>query len=286
MRDEKIVEMNPDQTTLTHRYLEDAVAFVEANRDRPFFLYFAHMYVHLPLYPPHEFRERSQNGDYGAEVECIDWTTGVLLETLDRLGIAEKTLVIFTSDNGAASWVGRNAPLKGGKGTTWEGGVREPCLMRWPGTIPEGRRCSEIATMMDVLPTLCELSGAEPPTDRVIDGRSVWPLMSGGDDARSPHRAYYYYRGHNLEGVRSGRWKLHFSKVMRQEYKEALYDLEQDVGEERDVAAEHPDVVSRLRGLAEAARDDLGDGVFKGRNCRPAGWVADAQSIPDYMSRA
>ncbi len=282
MRDERIIELDPDQAPITARYTEEAVDFIRQNRERAFFLYLPHMYVHLPLFPPAEFQEQSQNGDYGAEVQCLDWSTGVILDALRDLGIAEKTLVVFTSDNGASLRVGCNAPLRGGKGSTWEGGLREPCLMWWPGTIEAGATCRELATVMDILPTFAGLAGTEVPGDRVIDGRDISGLMYGKEDAQSPHDAFYYYKGHDLEGVRSGSWKYRFVREGR-EVTKALYDLENDIGETTDVQSEHPDVVARLEALAESARGDLGSGPRKGRRCRPSGYVARPELIPEYM---
>jgi len=253
LREEKIVEVNPDQSTLTARYTDEAVAFIRERRDGPFFLYFPHMYVHQPLYPPDGFRRRSSS-DYAAEVECLDWSTGRILDTLQELGIAENTLVVFTSDNGALCRDGgSNAPLRGSKGTTWEGGLREPCLVWWPGTVPAGSVSAEVCTVMDFLPTLAGLAGARAPDDRIIDGKDITPILRREEGAASPHEAFCYYNGYRLEAVRADRWKLHVQQNM-------LVDLAADVGETTDVLADHPDVAERLQTLAEACRDDLGDG--------------------------
>ncbi|MFO7957544.1 MAG: sulfatase [Candidatus Brocadiia bacterium] len=277
--DEEVIQEQPDQASLTERYVEECVRFMRENRDRPFFLYFAHMYVHLPLYAPKRFLEQSENGAYGAAVECIDWSTGVLLHELRRLGLEENTLVIFTSDNGsrARDEGGSNAPLRGTKGTTWEGGQRLPCIMRWPGVIPAGSTCRELTTAMDLLPTLARLGGAEPPADRIIDGHDIWPLAVGEEGAESPYDAFFYYLSDDLEAVRSGRWKLHLKTG-------ELYDLEADVGEQNDVASEHPDVIEKLEVKAEECRRDIGDGVTgdEGENCRPPGRVEDPVPLTEF----
>ena len=189
LRDEEVIEEQPDQASLTERYVEESVRFIREHRDRPFFLYFAHMHVHLPHYVAWRFLKTAINGPYGAAVECIDWSVGVLMHELKRLGLDERTLVIFTSDNGSrGDRGGSNQPLKGGKFNTWEGGLRVPCIMRWPGTIPAGTVSSEIVTSMDFLPTLARLAGAEPPADRIIDGKDVAALMTGEAGRRQPAR--------------------------------------------------------------------------------------------------
>ncbi len=210
LRDEEVIEEQPDQASLTSRYVEESVRFIREQRDGPFFLYFAHMHVHLPHYVAWRFLKTAINGPYGAAVECIDWSVGVLMHELKRLGLDERTLMIFTSDNGSrGDRGGSNLPLKGGKFNTWEGGLRVPCIMRWPGTIPAGTVSSEIVTSMDFLPTLARLAGAAPPADRIIDGKDVAALMAGQPGAVSPHDAFFYYLGDRLQAVRSGPWKLH-----------------------------------------------------------------------------
>ena len=165
LRDEEVIQQQPDQTALTERYVEESVRFIRANTHRPFFLYLAHMYVHLPIYVPDPYLKESQNGPYGAAVALIDWAAGVLLNEIKELGLAENTLVIFTSDNGSRcrGGGGSNGELRGVKGTTWEGGQRVPCVMHWPGTIPPGQVCRELASAMDFYPTLAYLGGADIP---------------------------------------------------------------------------------------------------------------------------
>ncbi len=268
MRNNEILEKDPDQSTLTARYTEEAVQFIRKNKDQPFFLYLSHMYVHTPLFPAAEFRAKSRNGAYGAEVEQIDHSTGVVLDTLKELGLDENTLVIFTSDNGSRGGGGSNKPLKGRKGQTWEGGMREPCLMRWPGTIPSGSTCSELTTAMDFLPTFAKLAGGSAPDDRIIDGHDIRDLMTGVPEAATSYEAFFYYRQNILEAVRSGKWKLHLK--LKQ-----LYDLEADIGEKRNLYTANPDVVGKLKQLADEIREDIGDKNTRGKNVRPAGTVAN-----------
>ncbi len=270
LRDDRVAETEPDQASLTDRYTEEALAFVRANRSRPFFLYLAHMYVHLPLYAPQRFLEGSRNGAYGACVEHLDWCTGRLLDELAALGLERDTLVILTSDNGSNGRDGgSNAPLRGTKGSTWEGGMREPCIARWPARIAAGSTCRELATSMDLLPSLAALAGTSAPQDRIIDGRDIRPLLFGAQGARSPYEAFYYYSGPNLDAVRSGRYKLFLHQNL-------LYDLEADPGESNNLHGDLPQVAGDLRDLANRCRDDLGDArtARRGRNCRPAGRVA------------
>ena len=286
MRNEEIIEQPAVQETLTERYTEEAIKFITAHKNEPFFVYLPHTFPHVPLHVSERFRGRSKRGLYGDVIECIDWSTGEILDTLARLGLDEQTLVIYTSDNGPWLSQGKNGgsalPLRAGKGTTYEGGMRVPCVMRWPGHIPAGRVCDELATTMDILPTFARLAGAEVPKDRIIDGKDIWPLMAGEPGAKTPHEAFFYYRGYALEAVRSGKWKLHLERPVRRERGQPakmrpieLYDLSADIGEQHNVAAEHPDVVARLKELAQKCREDLGDSITgtPGKNRRPAGTV-------------
>lgn len=284
LRDEQVIEQEPDQRLITQRYTEEAVKFIEANRDKPFFLYLPHTMPHWPQYASERFAGKSKNGKWGDAVEEIDWSTGVLLDKLNELGIDGRTLVIFTSDNGGATQHGaRNQPLKGGKGSTFEGGQRVCNVMRWPGKIPANRTCDELVTSMDILPTFARLAGASPPADRVIDGRDISAILLGKPGAESPHEAFYYYFKDRLECVRSGKWKLRVAQVRggRDADLPQLFDLEADIGETRDVSAEHPEVVKRLVKLADAARADLGDGDSPGKRQRPAGHVVEARGLTD-----
>ena len=261
MLDDRVIEQQPDQAALTERYVTESVRFLReaAAGDDPFFLYFAHLYVHIPLYVQPRFAAASANGDYGAAVACIDWALAVILHELRELGLDDDTIVIFTSDNGSRGVDGgSNAPLRGAKTTTWEGGMRVPCIVRWPGRIAAGRTTSELASGIDWFPTLAGLCGGEVPTDRTIDGRDIAPLLLD-EEARSPHECLLSYWMDQLEAVRVGRWKVHYAKhgTVRTE----LYDLEADPGETTDVAADHPDVLAALAVHAEAARASLGDGL-------------------------
>ena len=290
---EKVIELMPDQRPLTTWYTEHAVNFIERKKNRPFFLYVAHNMPHVPLHVSSKFNGASGRGLYADVVMEIDWSVGEILGALERNGLDENTLVVFTSDNGPwllyGSHAGNAGPLREGKATTFDGGVREPCLMRWPGKIPAGKVCHEMAWTMDLLPTIAKLAGTNAPTDRIIDGKDVWPLMSGERGAKTPHEAYYYYWDHGLEAVRSGKWKLHLGhdyshlavrgggglpgRYAKQHIGIALYDLENDVSEAHDLSEKFPDVIARLQSIADHARDDLGDSLTKrmGRNLRPAG---------------
>jgi len=264
--------------------VEEAMRFIREPRDRPFFLYFAHMYVHTPLFVQEVFARQSRNGAYGAAVACIDWAAGVLMHELKRQGLDENTLVIFTSDNGAGG-AGSNAPLRGKKGTTWEGGMRLPCIMRWPGRIPAGSVCREIATAMDFYPTLAALGGAEIPTDRIIDGKDIRELMVSGGQGESPHDTFFYYMCNRLEAVRRGCWKLHVGKKVGTDYQSIaeLYDLEADPGEASNVYQANPDIVAALSALLAACRQDIGDEAtgVEGRNVRPVGRVAQPAMLTE-----
>jgi arylsulfatase A-like enzyme len=295
MRDETVVEEPAVQETLTERYTEEAVRFIADHKSDPFFLYLAHNMPHTPLHVSERFRGKSARGLYGDVIECIDWGVGEVLDALAANGIDNDTLVVFTSDNGP--WLvrgedgGSATPLRAGKGTTYEGGMRVPCIMRWPRHIAAGTVCFEVATTLDFLPTFAKLAGAEPPKDRIIDGKDIYPLMAGQPGAASPHEAFYYYSGNALHAVRSGPWKLRLETDLRDEdiYRnfgkatikvpEALYHLPTDPGEQKSVLNDHPDVAERLRGLAQKAREDLGDSRTGavGKNVRPIG-KADSET--------
>jgi arylsulfatase A-like enzyme len=282
--DEEVIQQQPDQSGLTERYVEQSIRFIRSNVNRPFFLYLAHVHVHLPIYVPDQFLRESENGRYGAAVECIDWAAEAILQELRALGLDENTLVIFTSDNGSRcnNEGGSNGILRGTKGTTWEGGLRVPCIMRWPGRIPPGTICGELSTAMDFYPTLAELGGAEVPGDRIVDGRNILPLMLSGGQERSPHEVFFYYMGNNLEAVRDRTWKLHVRKG-RQEIRE-LYNLEEDPGEMRNQYDSHPEVVKMLLEKMDVCREDLGDEALgiQGKNVRPIGRVDHPRPLTQY----
>lgn len=278
-----VLEAQPDQASLTARYVDEAVRFLRTHRARPFFLYLAHLYVHLPIYVQERFARESRNGVYGAAVAAVDWAAGVLRAELRALDLEEDTLIVFTSDNGsrAAGEGGSNWPLRGVKGTTWEGGIRVPFIATWPGRIPAGSVCTAATSSVDVLPTLAALAGAQLPTDRTIDGRDMTALLTGASDV-SPHEALLCYRGNDLEAVRAGRWKLHLAKEGMAV--EELYDLETDVGESTNVYDAHPEVVAHILAHAERARADLGDARLglAGPGRRPVGTVDDPRPLTTF----
>lgn len=289
----KRVEIEPDQSKLTTIYTDRAVKFIEKHKDSPFFLYVPHSMPHVPIAVSDKFKGRSPRGLYGDVVMEIDWSVGQILDSLKTHGLDQDTLVVFSSDNGP--WLrygdhgGSAGRLREGKGTAFEGGVREPGIFRWPGHIPPGRECAEPAMTIDLLPTIAKLAGAPVPSDRIIDGKDIWPLLAGDAGAKSPHEVLYFYWGRELHAVRAGNWKLHLPHPYRtldgpgangKDGKQApanielsLFDLEADVGEMNNVAADHSDVVARLQAYAEQARQDLGDTLTKreGKNVRPAG---------------
>ena len=296
---EKIV--NPqvtgkDQAQLTTWYTERAVKFIAKNKNQPFFLYVPHSMPHVPLYVSDKFQGKSQRGLYGDVIMEIDWSVGQIVAALKKHKLDRRTLVIFTSDNGP--WLnygthsGLALPLREGKGTTWDGGQREPTVMWWPGQVPAGHVCREVAGTIDILPTLAQLAGIQQlPQEPTIDGHDLWPLISGKENAKSPHEAYYFYWGRHLQAIRSGRWKLHFphayrslngrkggtgGKPVRYVQKRtglALFDLAQDIGETTNVIDDHAEVVTRLQALAKQARAELGDSATKqtGSGVRPPG---------------
>ena len=298
---DRVNELMPDQAQLTTRYTERAVQFIERSKDRPFLLYLAHSMPHVPLFVSDKHRGKTAHGLYGDVISEIDWSVGQVLDALKRNRLEERTLVVFTSDNGPWLSYGNHAgsagPLREGKGTCWEGGVRVPFVARWPGHIPAGAVCHEPAMTIDLLPTVAHLTGADLPAHR-IDGLDIWPLLSAEPDARSPHEVFFFYYADNqLQALSSGRWKLVLphtyrslgdqlpgrdgtpSRYTQRKIERAeLYDLEADMGETRDVASAHPEVVERLDSLAEQARADLGDTLTRrtGNGVRKAGRVTPA----------
>jgi arylsulfatase A len=270
-----------EQTTLTERYTDRAVQFIRDHQEQPFFLYLPHTAVHFPLYPPEAYRGKSGGDLLEDWVLEVDACVGRVLETLRELKLDGRTLVIFTSDNGGSLPHGSsNGPLRGSKGSTFEGGIRTPTIAWWPGKVPAGTSTAAITSMMDILPTLAGRAGAKVPADRKIDGIDQWPVLSGQAAEKPPRDHFFYFRGLALEAVRSGPWKLRLvpagqgaNAAQRAEpFQPQLYNLEDDLGESTDVAAKHPDVVERLTALAATMKDDLGwEGLGKG--CRPLGRV-------------
>jgi len=290
---EELTKME-DQDMLTTRYTERAVRFIEKNKDRPFFLYVPHSMPHTPLGVSDKFRGKSQQGKYGDVIMEIDWSVGQILKALKKHNLENNTLVVFTSDNGPWLNFGKHAgstgPLREGKGTSWEGGQRVPCIMRWPGHILKGSVCDKMASTMDLLPTFAAISGAPLPKKK-IDGVNILPLLEGKLDANPRDHLFYYY-GRPLQCVRQGKWKLHFPHRHRSyegvepgknglpgpyaqgETGLELYDLENDIGERHNVADKYPEIVERLQGLGEIAREELGDGKERiGKGVRPCGRV-------------
>jgi arylsulfatase A len=261
MRDEETEETNPDQSQLTARYTSEALNFISANKARPFFLYLAHAMPHVPLFPGKEFANKSIRGRYGDVVEEIDHGTGRILAKLKELSLDNNTLVIYTSDNGP--WLpygvdaGSAGPLKGAKGSVWEGGIRVPAIFRWPGRIPANTLTSAVAATIDFLPTFAAAAQIKLPTDRTIDGRSLLPLLTG-PGKQSPHEYFYYFdtaiqytpetgrptSNSNLLAIRSGRWKLHLNTG-------ALYDLQSDIGETKDIARHNAPLIHNLKQAAD-----------------------------------
>ncbi|MEP3478795.1 MAG: sulfatase [Fuerstiella sp.] len=293
---ETVVEMDPNADLLTKRLTEQAVKFIEANKDEPFFVYLPHPIPHVPLHASAKFltgvdsatraaiqKEGGKKIDYAARealfgqaIAELDWSVGEILDTLKANGLDDNTLVIFTSDNGPGRHKGTNfqhaGPLSGRKGSTLEGGMREPTVVRWPGHIEAGQDNAELMTAMDLLPTFAALAGAELPSDRVIDGKDVSAVLF--NKQKSPHEAFFYHKVNELQAVRSGKWKLHLKDPNvkgkgRQEKnaKPTLYDLEADIAEKVNVIDEHPKVAERLQRLVDTFKQELSD------NIRPAAFV-------------
>jgi arylsulfatase A len=288
LRGETVIEAPVDRDLLTRRYTEEAQRFITAHRERPFFVFLSQA---MPGSTPHPFsspafRGRSQNGDWGDAVEELDWSLGELVKTLDQLNLTANTLVVFTNDNCAPRRQpeqGSSGPLRGWGYSTDEGGMRVPFIARWPGRTPAGQTCTELMTLMDLLPTFTALAGAKLPEDHIIDGRDIRPLLTGTAGAVSPHEAFYHYQGEQLQAVRDRRYKLYLPLEKRlgpgargQPSPLALYDLYDDVAEAQNLADSQPEIVRRLTAIAEQARRDLGDLGVEGANVRPAGWSAPA----------
>lgn len=320
---DKVIEHDPDQAQFTRRITERAVSFIERNKEGPFFLYVPHIMPHVPIFASDRFKESSERGLYGDVIQELDWSVGEIMGALKRHNLDEKTLVVFTSDNGPFLSYGEHAglatPLREGKLTTFEGGVRVPCIARWPGRIPAGRVTDELLTTMDFYVILAKLAGAKLPDIR-IDGQELSALLPGGRGAKG-REEFWYYSGNELHAVRQGKWKLHVPHeyltvaaepgkggkpsnwgklkplshevsgirgiASRHGYRVeklnlALYDLENDPGETRDLAAEHPEVVKRLSRIVDKARADLGDSLTDtpARHARKAGDIRSLSPAP------
>ena len=257
------VEDMDDQATLCRRFTEEAVEFIKENKTKPFFVYLPHAFVHHPRAASHSFLAEA-NDVTEAQIEEVDWSVGQILQTLRDEGLATDTLVLFTSDNGGARGC-VNRPLRGGKGSAWEGGLREPTVAWWPETIREGSACDEVVTAMDLLPTFVRLAGARLPDDRIIDGRDIMDLLSESPGAKSPHDRFFYHQGETLRAVRSGPWKLFRNGQ--------LYDLANDIGETKNVAADHPEVVKQLNGYLSEFEAEIRD------NSRPVGVARNPRTL-------
>ena len=248
MRNEEVIEYPCDQTTLTKRYTEEAVKFIEENKKRPFFLYLPHTMPHIPLFASENFKGKSERGPYGDTIEEIDWSVGEIMKALRKNNLDENTLVVYTSDNGPWKLKGGRGgsanPLRGYKFQTYEGGMRVPCIMHWKGKIPPGSSCDEIAATIDLLPTIAGLSGVELPNDRTIDGKNIWPLISGKEGAKTPHEIYFFYKGNSLESARQGKWKLRRSGKKSQSIE--LYDLASDISESNNLAQENEALINEI----------------------------------------
>ena len=296
---EKIKELKTldDQSELTTIYTERAVRFITENKRNPFFLYMAHSMCHVPLAVSGKFKGKSQQGLFGDVIMEIDWSVGEILKTLEKNGLTKNTLVVFTSDNGPwlnfGNHAGSTGGLREGKGNSFEGGQREPCIIKWPGHIAEGTICNKLASTIDLLPTFAEITHSDLPKKK-IDGVSILPLLLGDVNANPRETFLYYYRKNNLEGIRNGNWKLVFAHPGRTyhgfqpgtdgfpgkvnenfSFEEGLYDLRRDPGEQYDVKAFYPEVVAELKKLADEAREDLGDDLTgnPGKNRREPGRI-------------
>ena len=300
MEGDSVIQYLEDQSMITTWYTEKAVDFINRKKDQPFFLYVPHSMPHAPLYVSDKFAGKSPRGLYGDVIMEIDWSVGQIVEAIKRNGLEDNTLVIFTSDNGPWLSYGEHAgsalPLREGKGTALEGGVREPCVMWWPNTIPAGTVVNEPAMTIDLMPTLAALCGGELPANP-IDGVDIRPLMMG-ESIHEPMREafYFYYKANELHAVMSGdgKWKLYLPHTYRSlngreggkgglpepyemlDMGQELYNLETDISETTDVSDENPEIVQALLQYAEKARQDLGDKLTdrEGTGVRPPGQVA------------
>lgn len=279
--DDKVLELNPDQSKLTGWYTERGVKFIEANKDKPFFLYMPHSMPHVPLYASEKFKGKSSHGLYGDVIEEIDASVGTILETLKKHSLDKNTLVIFTSDNGP--WLsygnhgGSRGVLREGKGTEFEGGVRVPFVARWPGKIPAASISNEPTMTIDLLPTLVAYAGGVVVEEPKIDGKNISAVLEARPGAKSPQEAYYFYWGDALHAVTSEKWKLHFphpylhiieggkdgkpGKGETRKIELSLFDLDADISESKNVADQNPEVVKKLQMLGDKIREELGDSL-------------------------
>jgi arylsulfatase A len=290
IRNEQVVEAPANLETCPDRFVEESVRFIESNKDKPFFLHLSNIETHTPWFVPKRFEGKSGDTSFGDAVQCMDWMVGEITAALEKRGLADNTLVVFTTDNGPL-WqrhpeleeiygkygtVDTTRPhlLRAGKyQPRWEGGVRVPAIVRWPRKVKPGATSDALAAGFDLYTTFAAAGGAAVPTDRVVDGKDLTPLLTGAT-TESPHGALYYYGQYNLAAVRDAAgYKLVFpGRPGPHPDKTLLFNVKSDPGETKDLAADHPEVVARLQKLAEAAREDLGDERENrpGKNRRPA----------------
>ena len=275
-RDTEPVEDPGDQAMLTKRYTEEALKFIEAAKGRPFFLYLPYSMPHLPINTAPEFRGKSRAGLYGDVIETIDWSAGEIIKALNDAGLEKNTIVIFSSDNGpwinlpdrmlqrgVEPWhVGTKNLLRGAKAATYEGGMRVPAIISWPGVIPAGQTSADIATTMDLFTTLIKAAGGSVPSDRTIDGLDILPFLKG--QSASPRELFYYFHVDKLQAVRAGKWKLRIAGYRRidnsteQSDIPELYDLEIDPAERINLAGSNPEIVARMREQMEQMAAEIG----------------------------
>jgi arylsulfatase A-like enzyme len=295
VRDDKVEALLTDeeQSGIVAKYTDEAVGFIRANKDRPFFLYMPHTAVHTPIFPGEKFRGKSENGRFGDWVEEVDWSVGQVFDTLRDLKLDEKTLVVFTSDNGP--WLVKGAdggsakPLRGGKGSTWEGGVRVPTIAWWPGKIAPKSSSDVVAGTIDLLPTFVTIAGGKVPAKPVIDGRDLSSVLLGASN-QSPREAHYYFSGYQLQAVRQGPWKLTMTPQPNSLGKKdaepdvktnpRLYNLDAEIGETTNVAEKNPEIVRKLQALADAMNREIGGAEPTAR--RPAGVVKNPKPLYEF----
>jgi arylsulfatase A len=288
MRNREILDIEPDQDRLTQDYTKEAVQFIERNKENPFFLYIAHSMPHVPIHVSESYLKdfsqsqidsldnefiSTRNCLYPAAIKELDWSVGEILQTLKKHSLDEKTLIVFTSDNGPIS-IGSAGPFRGHKGSAYEGGIRVPCVARWNGVIPPGKEYNGITSLMDWLPTFAEITNTRLPEDFIVDGKNIFPQVCGKDSEEIYEYFAVYNRG-KLVAVRSGSWKL----FIDEDGKPVLFNLEQDSGEQQNVAGDFPGVVEKLQKFFNKVNYELGSGKEKGPGVRPAGWVENPKPL-------
>lgn len=282
MEQDKVIEAPVSFDSLTIKYTRKVQSYIKEHKKEPFFIYLAHSMTHKPLDASPAFKGKSKNGLYGDAVEELDWSVDEILSTLKETGTDRNTLIIFTSDNGAAKGAGGgNLPLRDWKGSVYEGGFRVPCILYWPGVIPPEQKSPAIVTAMDLLPTITAYCGGKTPADRILDGCNISDILEHKKADQSP-RVFYYYQRNQLQAVRWGKWKYHLplkeriagpSSDVLKEGTEQLYDLDTDISESTNIISKHPEVVKKIEDLITQARKDMGDWKHEGHNIRPAGII-------------